>query len=82
MDSLRMGVNVPKIYFCVIKNGAYGIRTRKIQRFYAVCRLRVAFRVAYFRRWYNIYRSVSVKIWRFYIELESSMYQIFCAPLS
>lgn len=30
MDSLRMGVNVPKIYFCVIKNGAYGIRTRDL----------------------------------------------------
>ena len=28
------------------------------------------------------YRSVSVKIWRFYIELESSMYQICWAPLS
>lgn len=61
---------------------ADGNRTRKIQRFYAVSRLRVAYRVAYFRRWYNIYRSISVKIWRFYIELESSMYQMSCAPLS
>lgn len=33
---------------------ADGNRTRKIQRFYAVCRLSVAFRVAYFRRWYII----------------------------
>lgn len=61
---------------------ADGNRTRKIQRFYAVSRLRVAFRVAYFRRWYIIYRSVRVKFWRFYIESESSMYQISCAPLS
>lgn len=61
---------------------ADGNRTRKIQRFYAVCRLRVAFRVAYFRRWYFIYISVRVKFWRFYIELESSMYQTSNAPLS
>ena len=61
---------------------ADGNRTRKIQRFYAVSRLRVAFRVAYFRRWYFIYISVRVKFWRFYIELESSMYQTSSAPLS
>ena len=29
-----------------------------------------------------LYRSVRVKFWRFYIELEPSMYQIPCAPLS
>lgn len=29
-----------------------------------------------------IYRSVRVKFWRYYIESESSMYQIPCAPLS
>lgn len=65
-----------------IHSAADGNRTRKIQRFYAVCRLRVAFRVAYFRRWYFIYISVRVKFWRFYIELESSMYQTSSAPLS
>lgn len=38
---------------------ADGNRTRKIQRFYAVSRLRVAFRVAYFRRWYIIWKRQS-----------------------